>query len=186
RAGPPHGEAERGFRPRPEILVTAHQRAKPGVLELLLAPERREGLRILGDRPTRLDDGVDVEERPVGVEEDGARPGHRRTRRGGGIQWSPAPRSGAAGRGREAGAAADRRDPARLLGRFDHRLVEAEAEELPGVAEGEAPRARAEDDQQIALARLPGGDRQVVAGLVGETRLEGLDAARVLEERDPA
>jgi hypothetical protein len=57
---------------RGEILVASHQRAQPGVFELLDAPDLRDDpaiarKRILGDLSNRLD----VVQRPVGVEHDG-------------------------------------------------------------------------------------------------------------------
>jgi hypothetical protein len=62
-------EVERGRRQRPEILVPAGQRVRPGVFELLGAPERGE---CIGVRPYRIavpaDCSVDVEQGAVGVE----------------------------------------------------------------------------------------------------------------------
>src|SRR5947199_119921 len=61
----------------PEVLVAAHQRAEPGVLELLLAPGRRGRDGVARDLASRLDDRVDVEERAVRVEDVAADRRHR-------------------------------------------------------------------------------------------------------------
>ncbi len=72
-AEPAHRVAQGLAGHHPEVLVALHERAEPRVLELLLAPEEREGLRVGGDGPRGVHDGVDVEERAVGVEDEGAR-----------------------------------------------------------------------------------------------------------------
>jgi len=53
----------------PEIVVAPHEGAQPRVFELLLAPQRRERGRIAGELAAGFDDGVDVEERAVRVED---------------------------------------------------------------------------------------------------------------------
>jgi hypothetical protein len=66
-------ERESRFRNGPEVLVPSHEASEPRVLELFLAPERRQLLRVAGDGPPGFHDRVDVEQRPVRVEE---QPGH--------------------------------------------------------------------------------------------------------------
>jgi hypothetical protein len=75
-AQPPEGETERGFRHRPEVLVAPHERSQPRVFELLLPPEERERLGIAGEGTAGLDHRVNVEERAVGVEDEGLGRGH--------------------------------------------------------------------------------------------------------------
>src|SRR5262249_20655890 len=62
-------EVERAFGQRPEILVSAGERQRPGVFELLDAPDLRQAI---GVRPRRramaADRGMNVEQGAVGVE----------------------------------------------------------------------------------------------------------------------
>jgi hypothetical protein len=56
-----------------EVAVAAHQAPLPGVLELPGAPELAERWAVAGPDPVAGErHRVDVEERPVGVEDDGA------------------------------------------------------------------------------------------------------------------
>src|SRR5262245_10389861 len=73
-----------------------------------------------------------------------------------------------------------------LLGRFEPGLDEAVAQELLRVPERQAARLRPHHDQEEALSLAPGRDGEVVAGFAREAGLEGLHAARILEERDAA
>ena len=66
-----------------KILVAPHQRAQPGVFQLLDAPHLRDDLAIVGKR--LLGDGgdrLDIIERAIGIEHDGF-DGHGITLRGG-------------------------------------------------------------------------------------------------------
>ena len=175
-AEPAQREAQGLTGHQPEVLVAAHQRAQPRVLELLLAPEQGQRLRVRGHRARRLHDRVDVEQRPVGVEDEGARRGH-----------PSRPRTGPPASRAEPGAAGRLRGSTRRRGRgrgLEAGLVEAVAEDGLRVAEGEAAGLGAQRDQDELLARLPGGDREVVARLAGEAGLERLHATRIAEQRD--
>src|SRR5207244_11393999 len=77
RPKPPDRVAQRRLGHGPEVLVAAHERAEQRVLELLLAPGRREGRRVARDLAARLDDRMDVEERAVRVEDIAANRRHR-------------------------------------------------------------------------------------------------------------
>src|SRR5215467_6014309 len=76
------------------------------------------------------------------------------------------------------------RGPLRLGRDLEAGLDEAVPQELLGVAEGQAARLCPEHDEEEALSLAPRGDGEIVAGLAGETRLEGLHPAGILEERD--
>src|SRR5215467_2239215 len=76
--------------------------------------------------------------------------------------------------------------PLRLGRHLEAGLDEAVAQELLGVVEGQAPRLRSQDDQEEALTLAPCRDGEVVARLAGETRLERLYPAGILEEGDAA
>ncbi len=57
-------------RQRPEVAIMAGEGARPGILELLLSPERRQAVGVRSDaRRVTADGGMDVEERAVGVED---------------------------------------------------------------------------------------------------------------------
>src|SRR2546421_5119550 len=90
-------------------------------------------------------------------------------------------------RGRAAGAdaLAARRGLHGLL-RLQARLDEAVVQQLLGVEKRQRSGARAEDDHQKLLAATPGGDREVVAGLVREAGLERLHATGIAEQRNVA
>ena len=72
------GGAQGGFGDVPEILVALHQRAQPGVFELLSPPELREGFEIARYAGAAAQHyGVDVEQRSICVEEEGPGPRSR-------------------------------------------------------------------------------------------------------------
>src|SRR5262249_7045852 len=58
-----------GLRNGPEVLVAPHEAVEPRVLELLLTPERGQSSGVARDGPAHVDDRVDVEQRPIRVEE---------------------------------------------------------------------------------------------------------------------
>ena len=64
--------AQGGLGHRPKVLVPAHEGAQPRVLKLLLTPSGRQRLRVSRDLATDRYDGVDVEERAIGVEDKAA------------------------------------------------------------------------------------------------------------------
>src|SRR2546428_306447 len=126
--------------------------------------------------------------------------------------WSPdgcvvlgifAPPSDSLGGGRPASAAArpgrsvpeaEGADAGRLASgdrvrvglRLQPGLDEAVVQDLSRVEEGETARMRTQHDHEELLAAAPGRHREVVACLLREARLQRLDAARVVEERDAA
>jgi hypothetical protein len=66
---PRQREIERLLCQLPEIDVAAHQRAGPGVFELLRPPHRGHGVGVGANRfRMAADGGMHVEESPVGVE----------------------------------------------------------------------------------------------------------------------
>src|SRR5262249_14395447 len=70
------GEVERALRQRPEIYVAAGERQRPGVFELLAAPDFGETVGVGACRGAMpADGGVHVEQRPIGVEDESARHG---------------------------------------------------------------------------------------------------------------
>src|SRR5439155_11858737 len=125
---PPDRVAQRRLGHAPEVLVATHQRAEPRVLELLLAPGRREGRRVARDLAARLDDRMDVEERA----------GTRRRR----SRESASPRGG----GAPGAAGLPWTRVGALVGRLEPRFNEGVVEELLGVDERGRPGARSEED----------------------------------------
>jgi hypothetical protein len=78
KAQPLRGKAQTRAREVPERHVAAAHRHEPRVVDLLVAPQRGQGVaaareQLLGQQP----DAVDVEQRAIGVEENGARSVHR-------------------------------------------------------------------------------------------------------------
>ena len=119
---------------------------------------------------------VDVEQRAVGVEDVAADRAAPRLRPPAAVPARAGGRARADGLGRAA----------RALGTSSPVFDEAEAQEPLGVEKRLRARPSAEHDHQELLAVAPRRHGEVVAGLVGEARLERLHAARIPEERDVA
>ena len=63
------GEVERVFRERPKVAMRGHQRARPGIFELLRAPDFREPVGLgAHQRAVAGDRRMHVEQRAIGVE----------------------------------------------------------------------------------------------------------------------
>src|ERR1019366_279958 len=78
------GEAQTGTRAVAKAARLAAHRREPRVLDLLVAPEHAEAFAGTGKEPLGGDaDAVDVEERPVRVEQHGAKRRRRRSGQGG-------------------------------------------------------------------------------------------------------
>src|SRR5581483_2660846 len=81
------GEVQGVARRGPEVLVAAHERAEPGVLQLLRPPQVDQGRRLGGDGGGRPSDGGDLEQRAVEIEGQGVDSVHGADSRAG--WWPP-------------------------------------------------------------------------------------------------